>query len=81
VLPFELEIMHARLKYWAADHLGYLDALVPLLRKCKTRARAAGKSGTVAMWKERGARVSLTIASQLVEMKVRIDITRRNAVS
>ena len=64
--------MHARLKYWAADHLGYLDALVPLLRKCKARARAAGEGGERAMWRERGARVSLIIASQLVEMKVRV---------
>ena len=70
--------MHARLKYWAGDHLGYLDALAPLLRKCKVRARAAaaaavlGESGSAAaMWRERGTRVSLTIASQLVEMKVR----------
>ncbi|KAF8515069.1 hypothetical protein JB92DRAFT_2916098 [Gautieria morchelliformis] len=69
VLPFELEIMHARLKYWAGDHLGYLDALSPLLRKCKVRARAATESATAAMWTERGTRVSLTIASQLVEMR------------
>jgi len=68
VLPFELEIMHARIKYWAGDHLGYLDALSPLLKKCKVRARAA-ESGGAAMWKERGTRVCLTIASQLIEMK------------
>ncbi|KAF8582743.1 hypothetical protein K439DRAFT_1647465 [Ramaria rubella] len=69
VLPFELEIMYARIKYWAGDHLGYLDALSPLLRKCKIRARSSPDSNTAAMWKERGSRVSLTIASQLIEMK------------
>ncbi|KAJ7066551.1 hypothetical protein C8F01DRAFT_1248551 [Mycena amicta] len=70
VLPFELEIMNARLKYWAGDHMGYLDALYALLRKCKTRSRRAGGDvSVVAMWKERGARVCLIMASQLVEMK------------
>ena len=64
--------MHARLTYWAGDHMGYLDALHALLRKCRARARGAKKNddATRAMWKERGARVCLIIASQLVEMKV-----------
>ncbi|KAF7309842.1 Tetratricopeptide repeat protein 15-like [Mycena indigotica] len=70
VLPFELEVMNARLRYWAGDHMGYLDALYGLLRKCKMRCRRAkGDATIVAMWKERGARVCLIIASQLVEMK------------
>ncbi|KAG5641891.1 hypothetical protein DXG03_003999 [Asterophora parasitica] len=70
MLPFELEVMNARLKYWAGDHMGYLDALHALLRKCRTRARAEKDNATAAsMWKERGARVCLIIASQLVEMK------------
>ncbi|KAF7308849.1 Tetratricopeptide repeat protein 15-like [Mycena kentingensis (nom. inval.)] len=70
VLPFELEVMNARLKYWAGDHMGYLDALHALLRKCKSRSRRArDDASVVAMWKERGARVCLIIASQLVEMK------------
>ncbi|KAF7308481.1 Tetratricopeptide repeat protein 15-like [Mycena chlorophos] len=70
ILPFELEVINARLKYWAGDHMGYLDALYLLLRKCKARSRRArGDSTIVAMWKERGARVCLIIASQLVEMK------------
>ncbi|TFK39810.1 hypothetical protein BDQ12DRAFT_681260 [Crucibulum laeve] len=69
-LPFELEVMQTRLKYWAGDHMGYLDALNALLRKCRTKARQAGSDETVlSMWKERGARISLIIASQLVEMK------------
>jgi len=73
VLPFELEVMYARLKYWAGDHMGYLDALSGLLRKCKVNARTMGRTDptTLAMWKERGTRVALIMASQLVEMKVR----------
>lgn len=77
VLPFELEIMHARIKYWAGDHLGYLDALSPLLKKCKFRARVSSEA---AMWKERGTRVCLIIASQLVEMKVRVDLLSCTAI-
>ncbi|KAJ4475060.1 hypothetical protein J3R30DRAFT_3658933 [Lentinula aciculospora] len=71
LLPFELEVMFVRLRYWAGDHMGYLDALNVLLRKCKLKARKAPKSDptTGAMWRERGARVSLIIATQLCEMK------------
>ncbi|KAJ3904997.1 hypothetical protein F5879DRAFT_879679 [Lentinula edodes] len=71
LLPFELEVMYVRLKYWAGDHMGYLDALNALLRKCKLKARKAPKSDPTisSMWKERAARVSLIIASQLCEMK------------
>lgn len=62
------------MKYWAGDHMGHLDALHALLRKCKLRARQSGRSGKddgiKAMWMERGSRVCLIIASQLVEMKV-----------
>ncbi|KZT09985.1 uncharacterized protein LAESUDRAFT_722128 [Laetiporus sulphureus 93-53] len=71
-VPFELEVLYARLRYWAGDHMGYLDALSVLLRDCKLKARKASeKSDTVGsgMWQERGARVCLIIASQLVEMK------------
>lgn len=95
VLPFELEVIHARLKYWAGDHMGYLDALYALLHKCKTKARQAGRQATAlaasrasagvvskpaegtdasamttVMWKERGARICLIMASQLMEMNV-----------
>ncbi|KAJ6619835.1 hypothetical protein B0H10DRAFT_2163687 [Mycena sp. CBHHK59/15] len=70
ILPFELEVMHARIKFWTGDHMAYLDALYALLRKCKSRARQAkGEPTAVAMWKERGARMCLIIASQLMEMK------------
>ncbi|KAF9466097.1 hypothetical protein BDZ94DRAFT_1295975, partial [Collybia nuda] len=70
ILPFELEVMQARLKYWAGDHMGYLDSLSMLLQRCKSGARAAkGDAATVSMWKERGARICLITASQLMEMK------------
>jgi len=50
--------------------MGYLDALCSLLRKCRSKARAAKGDDLVrAMWQERGARVCLIMASQLVEMK------------
>ena len=63
--------------------MGYLDALAALLKKCRLKCRAASKAvkeGTlsdetvVPMWKERGARVALILASQMVEMKVYIYI-------
>ncbi|KAH9913924.1 uncharacterized protein B0H18DRAFT_887605 [Fomitopsis serialis] len=71
-VPFELEVLHARLKYWTGDHMGYLDALAGLLGECKMRARAADAKTDLmgaGMWQERGARVCLIIASQLIEMK------------
>lgn len=71
ILPFELEVMQTRLKYWTGDHMGYLDTLNALLKKCRTKCRQArGDATLVPMWKERGARVALMIASQMVEMKV-----------
>ncbi|KZT21559.1 hypothetical protein NEOLEDRAFT_1073338 [Neolentinus lepideus HHB14362 ss-1] len=79
LLPFELEVLHARGKYWAGDHMGYLDALWALVRKCRKKAKEAGKkkskkSGVDTnaereMWVERGSRVVLIIASELIEMK------------
>ncbi|KAJ6581568.1 hypothetical protein B0H19DRAFT_930624 [Mycena capillaripes] len=70
ILPFELEVMQARLQYWTGDHMAYLDSLYALLRKCKVRSRRAkGEAIAVAMWKERGARICLIIASQFMEMK------------
>jgi tetratricopeptide (TPR) repeat protein len=72
VLPFELEVMHARLKYWAGDPMGYLDILYALLKKCKLRARSSKSEGddtSLSMWLERAARMCLIIASQMIEMK------------
>lgn len=69
ILPFELQVMEARLRYWAGEHMSYLDVLVELLNKSRQKARAETDPGLTDMWKERAARVSLIIASQLVEMK------------
>ncbi|KJA28064.1 hypothetical protein HYPSUDRAFT_62454 [Hypholoma sublateritium FD-334 SS-4] len=70
LLPFELEVMQARLKYWVGDHMAYLDALSALLKKCRMQCRQAGSDATlVPMWKERGARVALILATQMVEMQ------------
>jgi len=70
VLPFELEVMQTRLRYWAGDHMGYLDVLNALLKKCRMKCRHSGNDPSlVPMWKERGARICLIMASQLVEMK------------
>jgi trafficking protein particle complex subunit 12 len=74
--------MHARLKYWAGDHMGYLDSLYALLKKCRTKARLAkSDASSMAMWKERGARICLIIASQLVEMKVRARFFKKKSCS
>jgi hypothetical protein len=105
LVPFELEVLHSRLKYWAGDSVGYLDTMYAMIKKCKLMAKAAleegerervkqlererrgsvtvgiggrnvkgprGDGGTAlaAMWKERGSRMALIIASQFIEMKV-----------
>jgi hypothetical protein len=76
ILPFELEVMQSRLKYYSGDHMGYVDVLAALMRKCRNKARESGGLGArpdasaVEMWKERGSRVALILASQLLEMKV-----------
>ncbi|KAH9169928.1 hypothetical protein EDB89DRAFT_1382929 [Lactarius sanguifluus] len=69
VLPFELDVIHARVKYWAADASGYTDALGALLRRCRRRARASRLDVDRQMWVERGARVALIAASQFIETK------------
>ncbi|KAG8966001.1 hypothetical protein FRC05_002921 [Tulasnella sp. 425] len=70
VLPFELEVMFARTKYWSGDPYGYLDELYALIAKSKKRSRAAQVgSADEEMWKERAVRVGLIMASQLLEMK------------
>ncbi|KAF7985156.1 hypothetical protein HWV62_7728 [Athelia sp. TMB] len=67
ILPFELEVMQVRVKYWAGDHMGYLDGLNGLLKKCRAKARAARRDDvTRAMWQERGAR-DYTAAVRLLE--------------
>ena len=91
LLPFELEVFRARCAYWAGDAVGYLDEVVALMRLCQTRARSCfirpeegkkvkkekeeEKERERSMWVERGARMSLIVASQLVEMMVRRNLT------
>ncbi|TCD71852.1 hypothetical protein EIP91_003195 [Steccherinum ochraceum] len=43
LLPFELEVLRAKAKYWDGDHMGYLDELRALLGRCKRMARRAGR--------------------------------------
>ncbi|THH07395.1 hypothetical protein EW145_g3406 [Phellinidium pouzarii] len=69
VLPFELEVLRTRCAYWAGDQVGYLDDLVALLRRCRSQSRMARDAAERSMWKERGSRMALIVASQLVEMK------------
>ncbi|GJE91272.1 tetratricopeptide repeat protein [Phanerochaete sordida] len=106
LVPFELEVLHAKARYWAGDHMGYVDALCALVARCKRKAREAAAPRAAParqkpeaaplgekarareerrlereraklkeherereMWKERGARVCLILASQLCEMK------------
>jgi hypothetical protein len=105
LVPFELEVLHSRLKYWAGDFVGYLDTMYAMIKKCKLMAKTAleegekerekqlererrgslttgigeksvrgfrgdGGAALVAMWRERGSRMALIIASQFIEMKV-----------
>ena len=74
LLPFELDVIQARVKYWANDANGYTDALGVLLRRCRRRARAARLDTDRQMWVERGARVGLIAASQFIETKVPLRI-------
>ncbi|KAH9967235.1 hypothetical protein BC827DRAFT_1123148 [Russula dissimulans] len=69
LLPFELDVIHARVKYWAGDPHGYADALGALLRRCRRRARAARLDADRQMWIERAARVGLIAASHFIEIK------------
>ena len=51
--------------------MGYLDALNALLKKCRIKSRQSNSDPNVMpMWKERGARLCLIIASEMVEIKV-----------
>jgi hypothetical protein len=70
VLPFELDVINARVKYWAGDAQGYTDTLGALLRRCRRRARITRLDADRQMWIERAARVGLIAASQFIEIKV-----------
>lgn len=84
LLPLELELARARMRYWNNDAVGYVDALVEVLRNCRRKTskylEKLGASNdveemgrlrvSVDEWKGNIARVGLVLASQLVEMKV-----------
>ena len=84
LLPIELELARVRMRYWNDDPLGYVDALVEVLRSCRRKTskfvERLGMSTdveemgrlrvSVDEWKGNMARVGLVLASQLVEMKV-----------
>ncbi|KAF8596760.1 hypothetical protein BDV93DRAFT_500197 [Ceratobasidium sp. AG-I] len=82
VVPYELDVLHARTMYWAGDGRGYLDELVRLVRMCKRMARKGGlgdgyvgggsgdeKGDARTVWTERGMRTGMMIVTQMVEMQ------------
>ena len=83
IVPYELDVLHARTMYWAGDGRGYLDELVRLVRMCKRMARKGGlsdshvsggagdtKGDARSMWTERAMRTGMMIVTQMVEMQV-----------
>jgi hypothetical protein len=70
LLPFELEVFRTRLFLWGNDPLSYLDSLHALLAKCKENVTDAIEPALVDTWTERCGRITLIIASQLIDMKV-----------
>ena len=42
--PFELSVLRARVRYWAGDVKGYIDALAGLVVGCKAKARAEART-------------------------------------
>lgn len=81
VVPFELLVFRARTTYYAKDAYEYLDQLAALRKTCVKRALDATRSEVsnddVELWKERGSRIGLLIASQLLEMQVTLASTDR----
>lgn len=79
VVPFELLVFRARTTYYAKDAYEYLDQLAALRKICVKRALDAARSEVsnddVELWKERGSRIGLLIASQLLEMQVTLAST------
>jgi len=73
LMPIDLELCRARLRYWAEDHIGYVDSLMEIFKRCKRNAKfTLNRDGKVAadQWLDKAARVSMVLASQLTEMKV-----------
>ncbi|KAL5633425.1 hypothetical protein ACGC1H_003798 [Rhizoctonia solani] len=65
IVPYELDVLHARTMYWAGDIRGYLDELVRLIGVCKSLARRDEKG----VWTERGMRTGMMVVTQLIEMQ------------
>jgi hypothetical protein len=45
IVLFELEVLRARLEYWAGDLVGYLDTAYGMVKKCKLTAKIALEGG------------------------------------
>lgn len=71
VLPFDLLVFRARTSYFVKDNYEYLDQLMALRKKCLNKSKNATDEGKKEEWKERGVRIGLLIATQLIEMQVR----------
>jgi len=73
LVPFELLVFRAWTTHHAKDAYEYLDQLAALRKTCVNRALGAAKAklptGDAELWKERGSRIGLLIASQLLEMQ------------
>jgi len=74
LVPFELLVFRAWTTHHAKDAYEYLDQLAALRMTCVNRALGAARAklptGDAELWKERGSRIGLLIASQLLEMQV-----------
>ncbi|KAJ3481257.1 hypothetical protein NLI96_g7781 [Meripilus lineatus] len=47
LVPFELEVLKAKVKYWSGDQMAYVDELTRLIMRCKVMSRKACTGLTV----------------------------------
>lgn len=71
VIPFDLLVFRARTSYFVKDSYDYLDQLMALRKKCTSKAKSSTDENHREDWKEKGVRIGLLIATQLIEMQVR----------
>ncbi|PVG01913.1 hypothetical protein CPB86DRAFT_25683 [Serendipita vermifera] len=78
LLPLDLELCRARLRYWTNDHTKYVDELMQIVKRCRAQAQKYNQQDEerTHKWLDRAARVSVVLASQLVEMKQFTTATR-----
>jgi len=69
VLPFDLLVFRARTSYFVKDSYDYLDQLMALRKKCLSLVKTSPDEELKEEWKERGVRMGLLIATQLIEMQ------------